>query len=152
MLIRLLVLALLVLAVVLVLRKLSPAPPVTRAALEPEPPPADRHGEAVAAAREAVQHAEAAHARAVATAQRRLDEAQALPESDARASQIVQAEQDLARAQADTEELDRARMTLEDLEGAGPLRRDLPSAPQETDDRAGEEVDDDGDGETEGPR
>lgn len=38
---------------------------------------------------------------------------------------------ELGAVRADTEELDRARMTVEDLEGAGPLRRDLPPAPDD---------------------
>ncbi|MFK5689243.1 hypothetical protein ACI3EY_06210 [Ornithinimicrobium sp. LYQ92] len=47
-----------------------------------------------------------------------------------RQRRIAVALAELEAARADTEELDRARMTLEDLEGAGPLRRDLPPAPE----------------------
>lgn len=49
--------------------------------------------------------------------------------------EVALAELDAARA--DTEERDRARMTVEDLEGAGPLRRDLPPAPEGDDDEHG---------------
>lgn len=183
---------------------------VAGAAPDPRPPatPAARHTDAVAAAREELQHAEAAHARAVQAAEERLaaaghdvpvaglaglrlgrlslvadgrehelgketrfaaelggvvrlrvegtgwceqvelDESQAAEAerfvatgrdlvrslAEARADQqrrVDAALQHLAAVRDDTDELDRARMTLEDLEGAGPLRRDLPPAPGE---------------------
>lgn len=55
----------------------------------------------------------------------------------ARQRRIAAALADLAAARADTAELDRARMTLEDLEGAGPLRGDLPPAPDDPDETRG---------------
>lgn len=59
-----------------------------------------------------------------------------------RQRRIAVALAELEAVRADTEELDRARMTLEDLEGAGPLRRDLPPAPD--DQRPDDERPDDG--------
>lgn len=107
-----------------------------------------RHARAVQAARELVRQAEAAHARAVARAQERLTLAELQAQRDAdggRAEQRVEAaRRELAAVRADTEELDRARMTLEDLEGAGPLRGDLPPAPE--DDRNDEQGHDPGRG------
>ncbi|ANS78040.1 hypothetical protein SGUI_0644 [Serinicoccus hydrothermalis] len=58
----------------------------------------------------------------------------------ARQSRIEVALEELRVAREDTEQLDLARMTLEDLEGAGPLRRDLPAPPERDDD----DRDDDG--------
>lgn len=108
----------------------------------------DRHARAVQTARELVRQAEAAHARAVARAQERLTLAELEAQRDAdggRAEQRVEAaRRELAAVRADTEELDRARMTLEDLEGAGPLRGDLPPAPE--DDRNDEQGHDPGRG------
>jgi hypothetical protein len=174
----------------------------------PAATPAGRHTDALAAAHEELQHAEAAHARAVRAAQEQLLEAgldtpvaalpgmqlgrlgltaggrerrlgpdtrfevvgdgpvqvrvsdpawreqvevdparveqarrfvtagqaavQALGQACAdRQERITAAAEHLGAVQADTEELDLARMTVEDLEGAGPLRRDLPSAPDD---------------------
>lgn len=108
----------------------------------------DRHARAVQTARELVRQAEAAHARAVARAQERLTLAELQAQRDAdggRAEQRVEAaRRELVAVRADTEELDRARMTLEDLEGAGPLRGDLPPAPE--DDRNDEQGHDPGRG------
>ncbi|WP_151526984.1 hypothetical protein [Serinicoccus kebangsaanensis] len=52
----------------------------------------------------------------------------------ARQRRIEVALEELRVAREDTEQLDLARMTLEDLEGAGPLRRDLPAPPDDEDD------------------
>ncbi|MGC5585018.1 hypothetical protein [Ornithinimicrobium sp. W1665] len=119
------------------------------ASVDPAPAadPAARHTDAVRAARELVRQAEAAYARAVARAQERLTLTEIQAERDAdggRAEERVEAaRRDLEAVRDDTEELDRARMTLEDLEGAGPLRGDLPSAPPGPED--GEGGDDGGD-------
>lgn len=70
---------------------------------------------------------------------RRLEVAGAAAVRNLRASQderdarVLQAQAELERVQAQTAEVDAARMTLEDLEGSGPRRIDVPEPPPWTD-------------------
>lgn len=68
---------------------------------------------------------------------------------DERDSRVLEAQAELDRVLADTAEVDSARMTLEDLEGVGPRRIDVPEPPPEELDEdpgedTGEDPDDDG--------
>lgn len=69
---------------------------------------------------------------------------------DERDTRVLEAQAELDRVLADTAEVDSARMTLEDLEGVGPRRIDVPTPPPEQltggqpMDGEGDEADEDG--------
>ena len=55
------------------------------------------------------------------------------PARDERDARVLAAQDELEQVLADTAEMDTARMTLEDLEGASPRRIDVPEPPRSTD-------------------